>query len=312
VERETCSIMSDLGLNVNHEEEVRKFLKFARYNRNQQLRSVDGCFSDLKDSRLNEETFTVDEVEEMINGLQKVVRSSVETELINDAHTNVLLLVQLFSQAEKWHLKLQSDISELENQKLLKEIADFEENETSGGKSKPLQLSSLSQKSKLEPLNESGSTALLQMEIQRLKEENDALTKKFKNLEKSATLGSKEVSKLRSDLEKSKDIKPETKNQGNEEEVALLTDKISSLSGELKEAEEMYRCKTSSMEEEVTNSKHYVLALQHEIETLSEEFDKKFSETTQFKNLKKMLEGKNAQLKELRKRLKNYEPDLEL
>lgn len=66
--------------------------------------------------RLNEDTYTLDEVEEMIDGLQTVVRSSVETELINDAHTNVLLLVQLFSQAEKWHLKLQSDISELENQ----------------------------------------------------------------------------------------------------------------------------------------------------------------------------------------------------
>ena len=66
--------------------------------------------------RLNDDAYTLDEVEEMIDGLQKVVCSSVETELINDAHTNVLLLVQLFSQAEKWHLKLQSDISELENQ----------------------------------------------------------------------------------------------------------------------------------------------------------------------------------------------------
>jgi len=297
---------SDLGLNDNHEEEVRKFLKFARYNRNQQLRSVDGCFSDLKASRLNEDTFTVDEVEEMIDSLQNVVRSSVETELINDAHTNVLLLVQLFSQAEKWHLKLQSDISELENQKLLNEIAEFEESETSGGKSKHLQLSSLSQKSKLQPLNESGNTALLQMEIQRLKDENAALQNKFKSLEKSATLS------LRSDLENTSEEKSNTFDEGKEKEVALLSDKISSLSGELKEAEDLYKCQTSSMEEEVTNLKHYVLALQHEIETLSQEFDKKFSETTQFKNLKKMLEGKNAQLKELRKRLKQHEPDHEL
>lgn len=65
--------------------------------------------------RLVEETFTVDEVREMLDGLQAVVRGEVEMELINTAHTNVLLLRQLFSQAEKFYLRLQSDISELEN-----------------------------------------------------------------------------------------------------------------------------------------------------------------------------------------------------
>lgn len=65
--------------------------------------------------RLVEESFTVDEVSEVLSGLQAVVYSEVESELINTAHTNVLLLRQLFSQAEKWYLKLQTDISELEN-----------------------------------------------------------------------------------------------------------------------------------------------------------------------------------------------------
>ena len=51
----------------------------------------------------------------MLDGLCAVVRGEVESELINAAHTNVLLLRQVFSQAEKWHLKLQADISELEN-----------------------------------------------------------------------------------------------------------------------------------------------------------------------------------------------------
>ena len=62
-----------------------------------------------------EDTFTCDEVTEMLEGLLSVVRGEVESELINTAHTNVLLLRQVFQQAEKWHLKLQADISELEN-----------------------------------------------------------------------------------------------------------------------------------------------------------------------------------------------------
>ena len=62
-----------------------------------------------------EDTYTLDEVTDMLDGLCAVVRGEVESELINAAHTNVLLLRQVFSQAEKWHLKLQADISELEN-----------------------------------------------------------------------------------------------------------------------------------------------------------------------------------------------------
>lgn len=65
--------------------------------------------------RLTDDTFTLDEVKEMLDSLLTVVRSEVDNELNHTAHTNILLLVQLFQQAEKWHLKLQADISELEN-----------------------------------------------------------------------------------------------------------------------------------------------------------------------------------------------------
>ena len=65
--------------------------------------------------RLTEDTYTIDEVDELLDDLLEVVHGDVESELINTAHTNVLLLRQLFQQAEQWHLKLQADISELEN-----------------------------------------------------------------------------------------------------------------------------------------------------------------------------------------------------
>lgn len=79
----------------------------------------------------------------------------MESELLNTAHTNVLLLRQLFQQAEKWHLKLQADISELENRELLEQIKEFEEQQFSGVK-KDMEF-------KLQPLNESNSSNLLQM-----------------------------------------------------------------------------------------------------------------------------------------------------
>jgi len=70
-------------------------------------------------NRLTDDTFTIDEVNEMLDSLLSVVRGEVDNELDHTAHTNILLLVQLFQQAEKWHLKLQADISELENRSFI-------------------------------------------------------------------------------------------------------------------------------------------------------------------------------------------------
>ena len=65
--------------------------------------------------RLTEMTFTVDDVNEILDSLLDSVRGEVDIELSHLGHTNVLMLMQMFQQAEKWHLKLQADISELEN-----------------------------------------------------------------------------------------------------------------------------------------------------------------------------------------------------
>ena len=89
---------------------------------------------DTKEVRINDDTFTVDEVEEIIEAVKEAVSSEVETELLNTSHTNILLLKQLFSQAEKWHLNLDTDTSELENKDLLDAIKKWEEAELAGSK----------------------------------------------------------------------------------------------------------------------------------------------------------------------------------
>ena len=65
--------------------------------------------------RLYEDTYTVDEVREMLETLLKSVHNEMESELLNSSHTSALLLKQLLLQAEKWHLKLDCDVSDLEN-----------------------------------------------------------------------------------------------------------------------------------------------------------------------------------------------------
>ncbi|XP_068671540.1 leucine zipper transcription factor-like protein 1 [Montipora foliosa] len=301
----------DIGLNEHHQQIVINYLRFARYSRGQRLRGVDASFEELKESRLVEDTYTLDEVTDMLDGLCAVVRGEVESELINAAHTNVLLLRQVFCQAEKWHLKLQADISELENRDLIDEIAKFEEREFSATKStSQSKLSKLSQTPKLEPLNEGGGAALLQIEINRLNEENTKLRDRIKILEGKATSAIGERSKLQADLDSTQaDLRAKSSGKSYDKEMVDLEEQMAAAKLDLKKTKEKGTSQAATLQEELVNCKHEILKLQHDLEEAEKDLAKKFNETTQYRNMKQMLTSKNEQLKDLRSRLRKYEPD---
>lgn len=308
--------MTDIGINDHHQDTIIKYLRFARYNRGQCLHSIEASFKEFKDSRFVENTYTVEEVIDMLDGLQTVVRGEVESELINTAHTNVLLLRQVFSQAEKWYLNLQADISELENRELIKEIAKFEEREFSVKKSvSQTSISSkLSQKTKLEPLSDGGGSALLQMEINRLQEENAKLKEKIRLSESMATSVLDEKSKLKADLQRTQSELLSRSQAARGDELRELEKKMESVKLEMesvKHANSTGVDKVAQIEDELTEAKHDILRLQHELQEKEKELNKKFNETTQYTNMKQMLQTKNEQMKKLRQRLKKYEPDFE-
>lgn len=66
--------------------------------------------------RLVEDTYTANEVSDILDGLCAIVKQDVQKELLNTCHCNVLLLRQFFVQAEKIFLDLPVDTNELENQ----------------------------------------------------------------------------------------------------------------------------------------------------------------------------------------------------
>ncbi|XP_077993397.1 leucine zipper transcription factor-like protein 1 [Glandiceps talaboti] len=299
--------MANLGLNEHHHQTVLNYMRFSRYKRGQNIRVVDGCFEDLKDSRLTEDTFTVDEVSEMLDGLEAVVRGEVELELINTSHTNVLLLRQLFQQAEKWHLKLQADISELENRELIELIQDIEEREFSG---KPSGKPNFDMK-KLSPL-ESGGAELLQQEIERLNEENEKLRDRLRSVEARATGALHDKSRLESDLQRTQDELRDAHGRpigDRSGEFADLEGKMSRVKMEMEKNLQSSASAQDKLSGDLTDTKHRLLEIQEQLEMAERELEKKFSQTGAYKNMKKMLEKKNEQIKDLRRRLRKYEPD---
>ncbi|XP_041823737.1 leucine zipper transcription factor-like protein 1 isoform X2 [Melanotaenia boesemani] len=291
--------MADFGFNEHHQTEVINYMRFARSKRILRLKTIDSCFEELKDSRLVEETFTVDEVREMLDGLQVVVRGEVEMELINTAHTNVLLLRQLFSQAEKFYLRLQSDISELENRELLEQVAEFEKtdfkttNKTNQETSKP----------KLAPLNEGGVSELLNKEIARLQEENDKLKSRLRTLESQAMSALDEKTKAERAL---KDLQ---KVQGDQQEISSLEDTVAALKEDYERSLNATAASQKDLQENLISAKHELLRVQEQLALAEKELEKKFQQTAAYRNMKEILTKKNEQIKEIRKRLQRYEPN---
>lgn len=290
-----------LGINEHHQAQILNFLRFSRYQRGQRLRAVEMCFEELKSSRLDETTYTIDEVTDMLDGLLSVVRGEVESELINTSHTNILCMRQMFQQAEKWHLKLAADISELENKELLESIAEFEEMNFRGTK-RDTDLRSVLKNVKLVPLNETGGTSLLHMKIEELEQENYKLmNENMKAKEKLVSLGGQSAIK---DLAKAVDA---TKKQPSESDLEETREKMAKLQLELEQGKKSSPS-AGDMEDDLVSTKHELLRIREMLEMAEKELEKKVSQTNPFKNLKKMLLSKNDQLKQLRKKLSKYEP----
>ncbi|XP_069015772.1 leucine zipper transcription factor-like protein 1 isoform X2 [Embiotoca jacksoni] len=289
--------MAEFGFNEHHQNEVINYMRFARSKRLLRLKTIDSCFEELKDSRLVEETFTVDEVREMLDGLQAVVRGEMEMELINTAHTNVLLLRQIFSQAEKFYLRLQSDISELENRELLEQVAEFEKTDFKTAD----KINQETSKPKLAPLNEGGVSELLNKEIGRLQEENDKLKTRLRTLETQAMSALDDKTKAERAL---KDIQ---KVQGEHQEINHLEDTVAALKEDYERSISANAASHKDLKENLISAKHELLRVQEQLSLAEKELDKKFQQTAAYRNMKEILTKKNEQIKDIRKRLQRYE-----
>ncbi|XP_039940844.1 leucine zipper transcription factor-like protein 1 isoform X4 [Hirundo rustica] len=291
--------MAELGVNEHHQNEVVSYMRFARFKRGMCLKTVDSCFQDLKDSRLVEETFTVDEVIDMLDELQSVVHSEVESELINTTYTNVLLLRQLFSQAEKWYLKLQTDVSDLENRELLDQVAEFEKSEYTSSSEKstadPI-------KPKLAPLNEGGSE-LLNKTVAHLQEENEKLKTRLRTIETQATAALDEKAKLEKSLRDLQMI------QGDQKDITELENKVAALKSQFEKTLNDTTANQKFLEEDLMTTKHDLLKVQDQLSTAEKELEKKFQQTAAYRNMKEILTRKNEQIKDLRRRLSKYESE---
>lgn len=300
---------SHLEISDEHQDLALTYLKFAKLQRLRRLKVVSRCFEDLMESRLTEETYTADEVGDILNGLCSVVTAEMESELINTAHTNVVLLQQLFRQAEQWHLRLHIDVSKLEDGNEIEKVRDFEDT-VSASKAESLQAWQSGKAKKLDPLEDSqGPVAILKKEIENLKSENEVLRSRLRSVEGQASEILKQKSEIAEALfVKQREVEGIKKHQEHEidESVELMEDQMNKMKQEMEESLRKSSDTQKHLEKDITVIKQKLLEVQAQLDLAEKELERKFSQTTTYNNMKKMLVAKNDQIKELRTALALY------
>ncbi|XP_066436046.1 leucine zipper transcription factor-like protein 1 [Eleutherodactylus coqui] len=275
-------------LSEHHRGEVVSYMRFAQSRRQLRLKSVASCFQDVRGSRLLEDTYTADEVSELLGGLQAAVLSELELELIHSAHTNVLLLQQLFSQAERWHLRLHTDVSELENRQLLEQVAALEQNPEPAARGP---------QSRLAPLGDGAD--LLHSHIAQLQEENDKLRARLRTLEGHVTAALDDKRSAESALRQTQQAAPPPAHL--EDAVATLRLQFQKTLGDQAASQE-------TLQESFAQAKEELQRVTGQLTLAEAELDRKFQETAAYRSMKDILGRKNAQIKELRRKVAEYEP----
>ena len=102
--------MAEHTLQPAHADQLANYLRFLRRKRENAVAEVAAEFKEIRETRLFEESYTVGDVEDLLEGLLVNVRSSMKRDLQTNTHSSVLLVKQIFEQAEAASVDLHTDI----------------------------------------------------------------------------------------------------------------------------------------------------------------------------------------------------------
>uniref|UniRef100_A0A8D8TBA8 Leucine zipper transcription factor-like protein 1 n=2 Tax=Cacopsylla melanoneura TaxID=428564 RepID=A0A8D8TBA8_9HEMI len=259
--------------------------------------------------RLLEATYTQSEVSQLLNNLKQLVTLDIENELINVSHINCLLLKQLFTQAEKWYLYLNIDISEIQNKHLLEVVKSLDTASSNANEPSPT-LAEI-KTHKLQPLEQihiEKISTILKSEIEKLKAANEMFVTQNEELkEENGKLKQQREMLNRMMDDKDKEMDKVVKERMSEDKVNTDNNVTNQKEVDtvLRDFEQVL---SEQLSDELDRMKKEISKAQAQLQLAEEELERKFNQTMTYMNMKKMIQKKNDQVKQLRQSLNKYEP----
>lgn len=253
-----------------HELLVINYLKFYRDKQTSHIADVNGSCDDCRDMRLIQTVYTKEELADEYATLRDLVSDTFSDQLEKYTEQNLHFVKQLMLQAEGQDADISVDTADVEDAKLIDDLARLDldgERKHSG------------------PSTKTGD-AKLHMKINELKDESDRVGGRLDKLD----------SQLKSTEEDNDDLEGDVKAMRRElqelqdDTMALPGSKLSSQVMELRE--ELLKLKESN--------NAALSPLRADVSYYREELATKVAECSQYKQLLKMTQQKNKQLRDLR------------
>lgn len=283
------------GLDAENQEQIIKYLKFFKNKRDIAIDRVDGDFDDCKSDRLHEDMYTKDDVEQMLDHLNIVVKDNMRNEVQTILGMNVLLMKQLFERAVDQGCELQMDTSVIEDAAMISAVEKIRLDQPvmkaeAKRASRNTQLSSMkddtaelvAQKNKLETSN-----ATLQERFTQMQSQMSTVLKQKTELERTLAVAKDDLESSRSDFQaQAKHASDDLASERSAKEAAVGG--AESSSAELQRA--------------LAESRQHASELERDME-------EKLTSSKQFQQMKRIMTQKTQQVTELRRRLQRHEPD---
>ena len=325
-----------------HAEQCKQYLRFFRAKREVQLQEINAIVADCKEDRFGDagDIFNRDEIIEVLDELCVHIQNCVRTDLQRTVSMGVLAIRQLFEEAEAHGIELEVDTALIEDKSLIEEV----ENMAIDGPSKNLRSKTNRLKSigrehdalvqKVAHLEE--EAARRDGEMKALRERANALQLENASLVAGEAAPRRESERLRGLLRQHEAAGSSAEQKAAEGKAAEAPGQRGPPTGNaMRSARERLKAGAISQEEfdavaaqhgtkDVRDYQRRLRDLQDDHEQLRAELaDAKdllksergididsFKKSRQFVQMRKLMANKTRQVKDLRARLDQYEPDI--
>ena len=243
---------------------------------------------------INEMMYSKDDTIDLFERVQDHIKSAMSQELGYFLNMNAIMVQLLLHDAEKQKTNLSCEVSQIENMQNMKEMNEFISSLNSLnidiGSNKNKSSGKLGSISSIEGLINENQTMkndndILNQQIEILNHKNQMLTTENQNLTRQNMENSENILSLRKLI---KDLTQKI-SENNQNDSKQTVDTLKKLEAESQEAKK-------KLDEQVEKYQQLVAS-----------FDKKVSESAQFKTLKKILQDKNTLIVQLKTKVAKYE-----
>ncbi|KAF0758853.1 leucine zipper transcription factor-like protein 1 [Aphis craccivora] len=280
-----------ISINEHHRNVIESYVEFMGHQTKQSIILIRKTFEEVFKTNLLDETYTKEEVKNILNSLERTMTNEIKCELSAYTSTNLLMMYQFFQQAEKWHLRLNVDISEIQNKELLKEMEKIETNYNT--------MNRKLEKKKLLGTSDNITkdfVEVLHKRLDQLETHNSKLEADLKTLEDNCNKLSNEKEALKLL------IKQEDKQEDSQKSLVETEVQTQNIFEDNKNNHDECKITVNQLENELA-------VAQSQLTLTNLELERKFNDTAAYINMKNMITKKNEQVRELRDRLLIYEKE---